>query len=286
MPAIEEVKSSWADEVEETSEDLPPISEVRDNGLKIVTEYRRNDEGKKEKIVRTYKTEKRIVSKSVALRKTWKKYGASANDKPGPNPATTIACEDTFMQFITSKEEQDKPDEDVLDKLKAMADKTVKCRTCNGDHWTLKCPYKDTGYVPNKAATPAVDDKIKPPGAGGPIDDKNKPKYIAPNLREGASKRGDSMGGPRHRDDGTAIRLSNLSESTLEVDLEELVKPFGEYSKLYLAKDKNTGMCKGFAYIHFKSRQAAANAIASLDGHGYDHLILTAEWSKPQVQQH
>lgn len=47
MPAAEEVKSSWADEVEETSEDLPPISEVRDNGLKIVTEYRRNDDGKK-----------------------------------------------------------------------------------------------------------------------------------------------------------------------------------------------------------------------------------------------
>ena len=29
--------------------------------------------------------------------------------------------EDVFMQFITSKEEQDKPDEDVLDKLKSKS---------------------------------------------------------------------------------------------------------------------------------------------------------------------
>lgn len=48
MPAIEDTKiSSWADEVDETSEDLPPPSEVIDNGLKIVTVYRRNEDGKK-----------------------------------------------------------------------------------------------------------------------------------------------------------------------------------------------------------------------------------------------
>ena len=47
-----------------------------------------------------------------------------------------------------------------------MADKTVKCRLCLGDHWTLKCPYKDTGIVggklveqEKKAAQPAVDPK-------------------------------------------------------------------------------------------------------------------------------
>ena len=36
-------------------------------------------------------------------------------------------------------------EEDSLDKLKSMGDKgVVKCRNCNGDHWTSKCPYKDT----------------------------------------------------------------------------------------------------------------------------------------------
>lgn len=52
-----------------------------------------------------------------------------------------------------------------------MADKTVKCRTCNGDHWTLKCPFKETGYIQNKTpTTPAVDDKR--PGGPSAVDDK------------------------------------------------------------------------------------------------------------------
>jgi translation initiation factor 3 subunit G len=88
----------------------------------------------------------------------------------------------------------------------------------------------------------------------------------------------------RSRDDTIAIRVSNLSESTTEADLEDLVKHFGPIHKLYLAKDKITGQCKGFAYIHFKYRGDAAKAIQSLNGHGYDHLILSVDWSKPPGQ--
>lgn len=99
-------------------------------------------------------------------------------------------------------------------------------------------------------------------------------------MREGAAKRSDNPNMTR-RDDATAIRISNLSESTTETDLEDLVKPFGPIQKLFLAKDKQTGLCKGFAYIHFKFRNDAAKAIATLHGHGYDHLILGVDWSKP-----
>lgn len=119
MPA-EEVKSSWADEVELEGGSLPPSTEVFENGFKIVTEYKYNEDEKKVKIVRTYKIEKRIVSKSIALRKTWKKFGESANDKPGPNPATTIVGEDVYMQFLSSKEEDKQDDADGIDKLKCM----------------------------------------------------------------------------------------------------------------------------------------------------------------------
>ncbi len=92
MPAVLE-PTSWADETEAEiagKKHLPPSSEITQNDLKIVTDYRFNDEDKLEKIVRTFKIERRIVSKTVAARKLWKKYGESARDKPGPNPANTF----------------------------------------------------------------------------------------------------------------------------------------------------------------------------------------------------
>lgn len=145
MPVAFE-KTNWADEVdEEGGAALPPSTETFENGFKIITEYKLNEDGKKVKVVQTYKIENRIVSKSIAERKAWAKFGDSADDRPGPNPATTLTGEDVFIQFISSKEEENKVEEDSLDKLKAMGDKgVVKCRNCNGDHWTSKCPYRDT----------------------------------------------------------------------------------------------------------------------------------------------
>ncbi|MCP6198880.1 hypothetical protein NL445_28000, partial [Klebsiella pneumoniae] len=91
------------------------------------------------------KIEKRVVSKSIAKRKTWSKFGDSASDKPGPNPATTNVAEDVFMQFITSKEESQRPDDGELDGLKPPSSNVIfKCRTCQGDHLTLYCPFKHT----------------------------------------------------------------------------------------------------------------------------------------------
>ncbi|CAH1170706.1 unnamed protein product [Phaedon cochleariae] len=288
MPAAEDVKSSWADEVELEGGSLPPSTEVFEHGFKIVTDYKYNDDDKKVKFVRTYKIEKRAVSKSIALRKTWKKFGECATDKPGPNPATTIAAEDVYMQYITSKEEDNKQEDDGMDKLKAMGDKNVvKCRTCNGDHWTSKCPWKDTmlagGKVPDDKKNAGVAGTTAGPTGGD--TGKQGSKYVPPSMRDGASKRGDGPNMPRRDDSYCAIRIANLSDSTTESDLEDLVKPFGPIQKLYLAKDKVTGQCKGFAYIHFKFRNDAATAISVLDGYGYDYLILSVDWSKPSPNQ-
>lgn len=63
MPVADEIQSSWADEVDIDQGELPTPSEVVENGLKIVTEYKYDNDNKKVKIVRTYKIEKRVVSK-------------------------------------------------------------------------------------------------------------------------------------------------------------------------------------------------------------------------------
>ena len=48
MPVADEIKSSWADEIEEEGRGsiLPPPSEVVENGLKIVTEYKYENDKK------------------------------------------------------------------------------------------------------------------------------------------------------------------------------------------------------------------------------------------------
>lgn len=280
MPVADDVKCSWADEVELEGGALPPNTETFENGFKILTEYKYDEENnKKLKIVRTYKIEKRIVSKSIAVRKTWKKFGESDGDKPGPNPTTTVVAEDVYMQFITSKEEDNKVgEESALDKLKTMADKgVVKCRTCQGDHWTKQCPYRDTKLPDDKKAALAATQS----GSGAAEAGKSSGgTYVPPSLREGAVKRSDNSNMNR-RDDTAAIRISNLSESTTDPDIEDLVKPFGAIHRIFLAKDKATNMCKGFAYVHFKIKSDAQEAINVLNGHGYDHLILVVDWSKP-----
>ena len=145
------MQMNWADDDEIEDEKvvaLPPPTTVYENGFKVMTEFKLNDEDKMVKVVRTYKIEKKLLSKTVAERRKWAKFGDASNDPPGPNPANTFVAEDVFMQFLSSKEEDNKVEEDSLDKLKSMAGKgVVKCRNCNGDHWTSKCPFKDTVLV-------------------------------------------------------------------------------------------------------------------------------------------
>lgn len=276
MPSLEKETTSWADEVEEDDEpSLPPPEEkLLPNGTKIVTEYRFNEDDKKEKIVTTIKVENRKVSKAVAKRKEWAKFGLSKNDKPGPNTATTIMAEEVNMQFITANEEEKDENDDVRAKLKEQNKGQIKCRYCKGDHWTTQCPYKEIGGLDEMKQEEEAAGKITTTSTGG--------KYVPPFMKEGANKmRGESMMSSRGRDDYATVRVTNLSESTRESDLEELFRPFGSLSRTFLAKDKTTGLSKGFAFISFHQQKSAEEAIKTLNGFGYDHLILKVEWSKP-----
>ncbi|KAH0628776.1 hypothetical protein JD844_010293 [Phrynosoma platyrhinos] len=267
---------------------LPSPKEVVNGNIKTVTEYREEEDGRKVKIIRTFRIETRKASKAVARRKNWKKFGNSEFDAPGPNVATTTVSDDVFMTFITSKEDLNcQEEEDPMNKLKGQ--KIVSCRICKGDHWTTRCPYKDTlGPMQKELAEQlglSTGEKEKLPGEPEPVQaQQNKTgKYVPPSLRDGASRRGESMQPNRRADDNATIRVTNLSEDTRETDLQELFRPFGSISRIYLAKDKTTGQSKGFAFISFHRREDAARAIAGVSGFGYDHLILNVEWAKPST---
>jgi len=225
---------------------------------KTIVEYATNDKGQKIQLVKKvkqYKTQVRINKRVEERKKTWKKFGECKNEPPGPEKGITSIGDAVFLESSNKSKQSDakKPKDQLIN---------IICRHCGktGDHWTLKCPYKDKLDLPRNLGTDGRD----PRDTGSGPD-----KYVPPGMR-----------GER-RDEGATIRVTNLSEDTKESDLSELFRVFGPISRIYLAKDKNTGLSKGFAFINFVYREDAARAIEKLSRFGYDHLILHVEWAKP-----
>ena len=91
--------SSWADEIEANDLSLlPPVSEQIVGDTKVLTKFKTTDDGKKVKVVMTFRTERKMVAPSVARRKLLKKFGMSENDGTGPNPSTTVVTDEILMQ--------------------------------------------------------------------------------------------------------------------------------------------------------------------------------------------
>ncbi|CAH7676205.1 eukaryotic translation initiation factor 3 [Phakopsora pachyrhizi] len=281
-------KTSWADELDE--DELPPISETIDpvTGIKTIIDYKFDESGTKKiklvrKIKRTLVTTK--VSPAVAARKGWAKFGAEAGKKPGPDLATTTLGEAIKIKIsaVSTKEAAAEP---VAKTAATVGARRIACRLCQGDHFTASCPYKDTlgGVLGGDAAeqdpTDGPSASAAPAGAGGPGG-----KYVPPSQRaEGGKRGGDSMQKP-NRDDLPTLRVTNLSEDVQESDLWDLFGRFGRISRIYVGKDQETGLCKGFAFVSFEDRYEAEKAMKKINGLPYDHLILGCMWSLPRGER-
>jgi len=286
--------SRWADEIDddefgssttatvEVKEKKQPLGvpkedERIDTVIKIDPET-----GKKSKIYRTFRLEKQLVSKGVVERKKWTKFGQSKKDPPGPNAYTTVVADDVQMQFLSTDNNgvDQSAEKDPLEEAKAQGKGVIRCRFCGDSHFSAKCPYKDVGLppldnAPSRINAAATDDSL----LDGKKDSENKPGIFVPPALRGGNRRGETMMSQANRKDDATIRVSNLPESMSETDMQELCAPFGKIERIFLAKDRATGVCKGFAFVTFTSRDVAQRALVSLNGYGYDHLILNVEWS-------
>ncbi|KAF9977165.1 translation initiation factor eIF3 subunit g [Actinomortierella ambigua] len=271
MPAPK--NASWADEVEYEGEDQ--VETWTDaNGITTTIEYRINEDGKKVKVTR--RTQKKLihdrVNKAVAARKKWPKFGKERGNKPGPDPATTTVGENIKLKLSSTGQIVQDVDEKHEEMKAQLQNKKIACRICKGDHFTSKCPYKDSLGMEDAAATNAATSEAKAAaepesagaGAGG--------KYIAPHLRgsggaaaAGSGKPGESV--REKRDEQPTLRVTNLSEDVTEPDVYELFNRFGHISR-------------GFAFVSFTMREDAQRALEAVDGRGYDNLILHVEWAK------
>lgn len=231
--------------------------------------------------------------KSVLSRRRWDKFGAGLNMQDNTNVTyisnEEVTLEDPNADMVQPGEK--KEDENIFAGVKNSS--IVVCRHCGmvGDHWTLKCPYKDTpadeiAAEIQKATADQGEDATATSGsslsglaAGGAASTSGK--YVPPSQRGGAAAAGASSSTTTDDRDNATLRVTNISSETRDSDLQELFRPFGQIERIYLAKDRETFVSRGFAFVSFVYRDDAQRAMDALNGHGYDHLILKLEWAKP-----
>ncbi|KAJ3416859.1 translation initiation factor eIF3 subunit g [Chytridiales sp. JEL 0842] len=270
----------WGDDVDEAEDFNTPRTHIEPDGTKVVVDYRVNDDGKKVRVTSRIRTSviTTQVNPQVARRRQLKKFGDSAGLKPGPDSNSTSFGEKVYLKMSTigTKKLDEAPVEDEVAKLKvALGNSKIMCRICKGDHWTTKCPFKDT-HKPLDVPPEGKDDMPSSAPAGS-----TGSKYVPPNRRGGAAGgAGESMGPTKSRDDFYTLRITNLSEDTTEQDLKDLVSRFGGTSRVFVARDKETNQCKGFGFVSFYHKDDAEKALRTLDGFGYDNLILHVEFAK------
>jgi len=225
-----------------------------------VIDYSVNEEGKTVKTVKKYKiyTKKTKISRAVQERKKWSKFGDARSGEQG----VTILGEPVSME-TTARKQRVREEE----ALKAASQERGTKETWTSRAGRLGAASWDeiTGSL---SAEKNAENKTDTPDN----------VYVPRHLRSGE---GGGAGAKNERDDASTIRVTNLSEDTREDDLRELCRRFGPIQRVYLARDRNTNLSRGFAFVTFVFKEDAAKAIEGLDGYGYDHLILSVEWAKP-----
>ncbi|KPI42878.1 Eukaryotic translation initiation factor 3 subunit G [Cyphellophora attinorum] len=292
-------RPDWADDLSdaEPTTDLPAPVTTTDpkTGIKTTVSYRINDDGKKVKVttkIRTI-TKRHTVNPAIAERRSCAKFGLEKGHAVGPSSDTTTVGENIVfkpsrdwknVQAQEAKEGGGKAEEKSL--KEQLRDKKVKCRICQGEHFTARCPFKDTMAPADDGTTPAADpmaedgEEVSKVGGLG----KGGSSYVPPHLRNGGgAAAGERMGGKYERDDLATLRVTNVSEMAEENELRDIFERFGRVTRVFLAKDRETGRAKGFAFISFVDRADAARACDRLDGFGYKHLILKVEFAKKQT---
>ncbi|CAN8076473.1 unnamed protein product [Agarophyton chilense] len=284
----EGAKVDWGDDPDFPSSGGIPPQEVTQNadGTKTVIDYGMSDDGYLSKTVSVIKVEEvtKTVSKAVAARKNWKKFGDCEGKAPGLEKGiSTVSVDEVNMEWVSNEQSDDEEEEEINFAQKAQQDiqtqlkmlrfkKRQEERKLGVANWAQMMSMQASAKTPNEPPPPGLRTSDPSSGTSG--------KYVPPSKRGGATATvGESM---YSRDDSATVRISNVSRSTEEADLEDLCKRFGPIRRIFLSRDRDTGESKGFAFVAFVNVPDAARCIEKLNGFGYDHLILSVEWSKPK----
>lgn len=250
------MSTSWADEGAELA---PPQVIHNDDGTKTVISYKYNDQKKKVKVTQKIKYVKttQTVNPLVAQRMKWAKFGVEKKNEAMGVQSNATHPSDMLKVILSTTWKADEEKEQALAK-KTTTTSAIKCRTCgNSGHYTAKCPYKDTIGASKTAET-----KSDKPSNG---------RYVPPNVRDGLS----AVEVP-------ALRITNLNTAVDRDALESIVSRFGNYDRVSILKNRETGEPLGVAFVNMSTMKGAEAVKEALDGKGLMNLIISVDWAKPK----
>src|ERR1700674_4951668 len=76
--------------------------------------------------------------------------------------------------------------------------------------------------------------------------------------------------------------VGKMSFQTTAPDLRPLFEPLGELSRVHIARDRETGRARGFAFVEMPNDAEAAKAIAGLDGKEVGGRNLKVNEARPK----
>lgn len=227
----------WADDddVEETTTALPPDETIQNrDGTKTTISYRLNEQGQTVKTTRRIRliTHREVVNPRVAERKKWAKFGLSGNDGNGPASDTTSVGENIIFRPSANWKQEAKDeakDPNAQSMKEKLKDKSVQCRICRGEHFTARCPYKETMAPVGETADVAAGMGDDPVGGATKMGDPGAKKgsYVPPALRnKGGGGEGEKMGGKySDRDDLATLRVTNVCSSFFTLSFRSVMIP-------------------------------------------------------------
>lgn len=274
------LSTSWAD----VETDLPPTEVIKNpDGTKTVISYKFDEKHRRVKVIQKIQLVKvtETVNPAIASRKKWAKFGDEKDNKTvGPDPRTTQFGETLTLKLSSKK----KVDEDASDKPEKKPTRKVqklKCRLCGGDHFTSKCPFKDTlgadlkKEQEEKFAEAEAAESRGSSGLGGAHS------YVPPHLRH-------RMNGqePEHtkqeRELTPTVRVTNLNTAMPDDLLRSICSRYGMVNRCTILKNRETGESRGIAFVEMDSISSAQRVIDNVNGRGLMNLIVNVDFARPR----